>query len=84
MLLMRLGDRRHKSRAAPLRNMSKLMREQPQRLRRIGRVAAAKRNRVAVGERIGIMVRRDPFCHRPAIYAHTRWIDARQCVQQRS
>jgi hypothetical protein len=82
--MRRLGDGRHKSRAAPLRYMGKLVREQAQRLRRIGRMSSAKRNRAAVGERVGILGGCCPFCHRPAIHAHTRWIDTRQRVQQRS
>ena len=84
LLTRRLGDGRHKSRTAPLRDVEKFVREQPKRLRRIGRVASAKRNRAAIGERVGILGGCRPRCHRPAIHAHTRWIDARQRVQQRS
>jgi len=80
----RLGNWRHKSRAAPLRNMRQFVRQQSQGFRRVGRVSAAKRNRAAVGERIGMLRGRGPLCHRPAIDTHARRIDARERVQQRS
>jgi hypothetical protein len=84
LLARRLGDGWHKSRAAPLRDVGEFVRDQPQRLRRIGRMAAAKRNRFAIGERVGVLVRSNPLCHRPAIHTHARWVDAGQCMQQRS
>lgn len=78
LLTRRLGDGRHESRAATLRDVCKLVCEQPQCLRRIGCVASAKRNRAAIGERVGVLVGRDPLRYRPAIHAHARRIDTCQ------
>jgi len=55
LLMWCLGNWRYKSRAAPLRNMRQFVRQQSQCLRRVGCVSAAKCNRVAVGERVGML-----------------------------
>jgi hypothetical protein len=57
--------------------MRQLVRQQSQGLRRIGRMASAKRNHSAIGERIGMLRGRGTLCYWSAIDSYARRIDAR-------